>query len=252
MPAAEPVIPRPEEGSRARVLSLLRAQRRPMTIPEVGERLGLHVNSVRLHLEQLIRTGLVIREPRRRPGRGRPTNVYAAVALPELEPEGADPEIAGYRLLAEILAAHIESAAPRPAEAAIRAGRAWAQRLAPDRPAAESQETADTSVAAATAELAELMDRLGFAPRAPVPGTSLELHRCPFGQVAQRHSSVVCGVHLGLIQGALAERGAPMRAAGLDPFVTPQMCLARFAPAAEDPSPERAATPPAAQIRGRR
>jgi len=80
----------------------------------------------------------------------------------------------------------------------------------------------------ATSELAGLLDELGFAPHTTGPGQAIELHRCPFRQVAEEHSPVVCGVHLGLMQGALTGRGAPMRASSLEPFVTPQLCLAHF------------------------
>jgi predicted ArsR family transcriptional regulator len=80
-----------------------------------------------------------------------------------------------------------------------------------------------------------LMERLGFAPSSAVGGESLELHRCPFGQLAERHSSVVCGAHRGLMQGSLGERGAPLRATRLEPFVRPGMCLARLAVAPDVP-----------------
>lgn len=30
------------------------------------------------------------------------------------------------------------------------------------------------------------------------------------------------------MQGALTKRGAPIQASGLEPFVTPQLCLAHF------------------------
>lgn len=59
---------------------------------------------------------------------------------------------------------------------------------------------------------------------------TIALHRCPFLQVAEKHAQVVCGVHLGLMQGAFAELDAPVQITRLDPFVAAGLCLARLAP----------------------
>jgi predicted ArsR family transcriptional regulator len=56
----------------------------------------------------------------------------------------------------------------------------------------------------------------------------VRLRHCPFREVAQKHTDIVCAIHLGLMQGALDELGAPMAATSLDPFVTPQMCIAHL------------------------
>ncbi len=221
---------RPDESTRARVLALLRSDDGPLAIAEVAGRLGLHGNSARFHLEHLAGSGLAVRETRRREGRGRPNVVYAAAPLPDFEPSGDDVAASdpGYRLLAEILAGHIESTSPQPAQAAAAAGRSWGRVLAGRSGGSAPRRRGRAGARHATGELVELMDDLGFAPRVDGPGGAVELYRCPFGQVAERHSAVVCGVHLGLMQGALAERGAPVEAIGLEPFVTPQMCRARL------------------------
>ena len=59
-------------------------------------------------------------------------------------------------------------------------------------------------------------------------GAEVRLGHCPFREVAQRHPDVVCAIHLGLMQGALAELGAPVQATSLEPFVTAQVCVARL------------------------
>jgi predicted ArsR family transcriptional regulator len=51
--------------------------------------------------------------------------------------------------------------------------------------------------------------------------------RCPFRDLAEAHGRVVCGVHRGLIRGALAELGAPSEVE-LRPFVEPSRCLAEI------------------------
>ena len=74
------------------------------------------------------------------------------------------------------------------------------------------------------------MAELGFAPRAEADGGQyrLCLRQCPFREVAQQHQNVICALHLGLIQGALARMRAPVTADRLDAFVEPSLCVARL------------------------
>jgi predicted ArsR family transcriptional regulator len=47
--------------------------------------------------------------------------------------------------------------------------------------------------------------------------------------VAQNHQEVVCSLHLGLMQGALARMRAPVTADRLQPFAEPSVCIAYLA-----------------------
>ena len=71
----------------------------------------------------------------------------------------------------------------------------------------------------------DLLDDFGFAPRSASPPSEIELHNCPFRDVAERHPEVACSLHLGLMRGAMAQREAPVQVLDLLPFVTPEMCL---------------------------
>ena len=210
--------------SRVRVLEALRADGTPLGIAEIAARVALHPNTVRLHLDQLVDAGLVTRGREGRDRPGRPRLVYAAVPADDAGSSrlSSGTEESRYQVLAEVLVNHLERTAPEPAVEATAAGRAWGRVLG------ERHASTSPSVQQATSELAGLLDELGFAPHTTGPGQAIELHRCPFRQVAEEHSPVVCGVHLGLMQGALTGRGAPMRASSLEPFVTPQLCLAHF------------------------
>lgn len=210
--------------SRVRVLEVLRADGTRLGIAEIASRVGLHPNTVRLHLDQLVDAGLVIRDRESRNRPGRPRLVYASdlAGDPGTSSARVETEESRYEMLAEALVTHLERTALEPAAEAVAAGRAWGRDLA-----RQDAATAPT-VQQATADLAQLLDDVGFAPRTTGPGQTIELHRCPFRQLAGEHSPVVCGVHLGLMQGALAERAAPMQASGLEPFVTPELCLAHF------------------------
>lgn len=214
-------------ASRVRVLEHLRARRAPLTAPEIAEGVGLHPNTVRLHLDQLLGAGLVTRQTQGSGARGRPRVLYAATPPPlPAEP----PESDGYRQLAGVLAARLDATGERAADDAAAAGRAWG------RATTERRGTAATA-AEATDHLVQVMDRLGFQPSAAAPDGTIALHHCPFRQVAEQHSRVVCGVHLGLMQGALENLGAPLRATRLEPFVTPELCLAHLGAAPNDPRP---------------
>lgn len=210
--------------SRVRVLEVLRAQARPRTVDDLAARVGLHPNTVRLHLDQLVDAGLVTRA-RDGGGRpGRPPLVYAAVLLADAAPAREEDGGSRYRLLADVLVDHLEATAPDPAAEAAAAGRAWARTLVqPDLPPPATAEQA-------TAELSDMLDGLGFAPCGSDGPDALALRRCPFGQVPESRSPVVCGIHLGLMQGTLSGRQAPLRVTALEPFVAPGVCVARLAP----------------------
>jgi predicted ArsR family transcriptional regulator len=205
--------------SRAAVLELLRTRAEPLGVVEVAEHVGLHQNTVRSHLDLLVESGFAIRrsEPPSRPGR--PRVVYEATAAPGGESD--------YRLLAEILAHHL-AAAESPAEAAMNAGQSWAMsRWRPQqRAGAEPSETARLSEDDAIAAVVKMLGDTGFAPQLSADGTSINLHRCPFRDLASSQQDVVCGAHLGIIQGALAELGDMVSATRLLPFVTPGLCVA--------------------------
>ncbi len=173
---------------------------------------GLHTNTVREHLDALVRAGLARRRRAEPSGRGRPAWLYDATT------EESASEYAG---LAAALAASIARTSRAPGQDAAAAGEAWGHELARDRAA----EAGDTAVGAGRAVLA-LLDDLGFEPRED-PGTPsrVRLTRCPLLAAAHRHPEVVCGVHLGLVRGALQEHGADPAGTELVPFAEPGACL---------------------------
>src|SRR6187402_533315 len=89
----------------------------PVTASELADRLAIHANTVRLHLERLREAGLVEVEPVHRGTVGRPQHVYSLA--PGL---GFDPP--SYTLLAGLLAALAERIGADSDDAAA-AGRAW-------------------------------------------------------------------------------------------------------------------------------
>ena len=72
---------------RTAILHVLRDDEVPQAVDQVAERVGLHVNTAREHLELLVAAGLVSRTAEARATRGRPRTLYAARG--PAEPEGA-------------------------------------------------------------------------------------------------------------------------------------------------------------------
>ncbi|MDN5892595.1 MAG: transcriptional regulator, partial [Nocardioides sp.] len=75
-------------------------------------------------------------------------------------------------------------------------------------------------------QVLRLLDDLGFAPEPSTdPSTPVRLARCPLLEAAHREPEVVCGVHLGIVRGALAAYGADPADSDLAPFAEPGACL---------------------------
>lgn len=200
------------DPTRERLLDLLRAAGEPLPVVALAAPLGLHPNTVRSHLQLLEQAELVVSAPDRTGGRGRPSIVFSAVPA-EAEQEHA--------LLAASLASALEPL-PDGETIAETAGRSWGgvmvERLEPGR---------EPNDEACIERVANLLRRRGFAPE--VAANELVMHRCPFRQLAERYPRVVCSFHAGLIDGALEELGSGVRLEGLEAWVTPSTCVARFA-----------------------
>jgi predicted ArsR family transcriptional regulator len=190
-----------------------------MAVNEITTRVGLHPNTTRFHLDGLVEQDLAERATERRDVPGRPRALYTATS---------DSPRAGrrsYRLLAVILASYLAAHTEQPGRAALVAGEAWGRFLT-DRPAPFHR----VDTAAATEQLVQVLDEIGFAPEAVTAGRDRQilLHHCPFREAAEEHGDVVCSVHLGLMRGMLAELDAPVDAVSLDPFVEPDLCVAHL------------------------
>jgi predicted ArsR family transcriptional regulator len=183
-------------------------------VAELAVKIGLHPNTVRFHLDGLVGAGLAERstEDSKHPGRHR--MLYRA------SPESATAGRRSYQLLAEILAGQL-ACSRRPAAEAIQAGRVWGRYVAPPNPPFR-QVDADEAIG----QLLRILTDIGFDPEVVTTNRSraVELHHCPFREIAAEHGQVVCSVHLGLMQGFLAGIGAPVDAAELQPFAAPSVC----------------------------
>jgi predicted ArsR family transcriptional regulator len=208
---------------RQQVLDAIHRSTAPVGVSEIADQLGIHPNTARFHLEALVDEGVVERAPDTPSGPGRPRVGYRA--RPGLARGGAR----RYRVLAEILLGHLSTTSDDPAATAAAAGRTWGAHLVP-RPAPFQEITRDEAVDRLTA----MLDGLDFAPE-PVAGEHgppdrVRLRHCPFLELAEPHRDLVCPLHLGLMQGALSELGAPVTVTALEPFAETTACLAHLTP----------------------
>jgi len=176
------------QATRARLFTLLGDLGRPAGTEELAERLKLHPNGVRLHLDRLLEAGLVVRRRAPRP-RGRPRDEWSvsAEALP-----GGDPPQA-YGDLARWLARAIPPTRSRLRDVE-RAGREIGREIAP------------AGAASAEDALRDTMTGLGFQPlleRGEAGRLSCSLRNCPYRNSVKENQEVVCTLHRGITQGVL-------------------------------------------------
>lgn len=208
------------DPNRRHLLRILDDARDPMTLADLAAPLGLHVNTIRDHLDLMERAGLVERAtmPRETPGRPR-------VVFRSLPRDARAPTAEGYRFLAEILASSIQSTSDDPSGTARNAGRAWGHFLADRPPASQPVAPAD-----AVEQIVMTLAELGFEPEAvESDGTAeVRLHDCPFREIALTRGDIVCSIHEGLLMGMLDEMGGTVGVDALEPFVQPSLCITRL------------------------
>lgn len=203
--------------TRRRVLAALQRRSAPIGIDELTESLGLHANTLRFHLGALIQDGLATSETEARAVQGRPRTLYRAA--PSSPTVNAD----HYLELAAMLVRHLRSEHPAPDPLLDRLGQQWGRDLA-----GQSEGSTDP-----LADLTDMVNSLGFTSH--LVGTddghaTLEITRCPYRELA-RDDLTVCAIHAGMMRGYLTARGAAQTLLDLEPWVTPDLCRARFGPA---------------------
>jgi len=166
----------------------------PLATAEIATTLGLHVNTVRPHLERMREAGLLEQEIDARGGVGRPQHRYGLAAdAPSL---GLEPP--AFPLATRMLL-RLAAGAGLGADEAVEAGRD--QGLVEGIPA--------ENAAACVQVLEQRLAELGFDPTA-VPtdeGVTLAFGHCPFRDLAEANPDLVCGLHQGLVEGLVEVAG---------------------------------------------
>lgn len=187
---------------RRRLYEYVAAQQAPTTREGAAAATGISRTLVAYHLDKLTDAGLIeagyARSAGRRagPGAGRPAKHYTraglelAVTLPARS----------YLLMADLLAAAVE------------ADRTGTVRTVATR---HARQTGLDAAKNAGVDLEAALHELGYEP-AHTSG-DIELRNCPFHQLSQTHTDLVCSLNLDLINGLLEGAGEPTGRAELTP-----------------------------------
>jgi predicted ArsR family transcriptional regulator len=195
---------------------------------QASEALGLQRSIAAHHLDRLADEGLLEVEyrrlnERRGPGAGRPAKLYRrAPAEIALSLPARQYELAG-RLLAEAAerSQHDGTPVKRALDHVAREeGRTIAAR-------AKQRLGRRAGIRARRARLFEELRSQGFEPETRGDGVTV-LHNCPFHQLAQEHTELICGMNLCLLRGVLAELDDVGLRAELEP--EDRYCCVRFHP----------------------
>ncbi len=222
--------------ARRQVLELLMGSEVALDAAAVSTRVGLHVTTVRFHLEQLESAGLIRRAVERAGTRGRPRILFTAG--PAAREDEAKHDLS--QALAGALAEDADGGRAR----AIRAGEHWSATFADE---------LRGSTGEGARPLLRILDRLGFDPEVEVPPVEepaepapngiapagadaltaetppvINLLACPFRADARQAPEVICSVHLGLIRGIAESLGHDPEGTELRPFVGPELCQVRL------------------------
>jgi predicted ArsR family transcriptional regulator len=190
------------QPTRARLFAVLGELRRPTSTDELAERLGMHPNGVRVHLERLREGGLVARDRTRR-GRGRPRDMWTVA--PDAQP-GGDPPTA-YADLGRWLARAIAPGKTR-LRAVENTGREIGRDLAPEGGGSGEEMMHATLIS------------LGFQPEReldPEGQLTYRLRNCPYRDAVRENQPVVCTLHRGITRGLLDTIAPETKLAGFVP-----------------------------------
>lgn len=218
--------------TRVRIFEAVARQPQGIDAGSIAPTVGLHVNTVRAHLEVLEHVGLVRSDLEDRHHRGRPRRLFQAAPTSSDgshdadEPRDGDAVSGAYRALAAALAVAAHDPSPDREGAVAAAGARWGRHLVTGAAPVVTATRQPSDPAARRGQLLDLLDQLGFAPLVAAPDR-IELRRCPFLDLAREQPEVVCGLHRGILAGAMESLGHD-GGIELDPFTTPTTCDVRL------------------------
>jgi predicted ArsR family transcriptional regulator len=195
------------QESRSRIQQVVENSTEPLSVEDIVERTGLHANTVRGHLDVLLASAVISREPADSSGRGRPRWLYRA----------ATPQASPFQFLAQALT--VQLARADSAEFAEGAAARWAQAL-PDLPVAYSPDEA-------VAEATEALNRLGFNAIASPVGDAISVTGCPYADLVD-DNPVICDIHTALVVRLLDQTGQPVTLESMNVWARRGMCVAKL------------------------
>jgi predicted ArsR family transcriptional regulator len=190
------------QPTRSRLFALLAELKRPAGTVELAERLGLHPNGIRIHLDRMEQARLVERA-RVRHQRGRPSDAWTIAA--GARPGGRAPQ--AYQDLGRWLARALRSR-QRGLRSIEETGRQIGRELAPQGPAGNR------------AGFDAALTALGFQPTAKLredDGVTFCLGNCPYRDAVRENQPAICALHKGITRGLLDVLAPAAELAGFVP-----------------------------------
>jgi predicted ArsR family transcriptional regulator len=235
----------------------LSPRQRGQSAQELAEIVGLHLTTVRFHLDQMVAAGLLTAvQAAPSGGAGRPRKLYAVPVVSMTRP--TDPEaLQAYAVLSGFLSragdlgpaaehdrtSHSTHLDESPT-ALVQSGRQWARDHVARIASGIGEERPATTPGAWLGKVGVVMDLLvgwGHTPEVrTTPGgreTEIFLRDCPFLALAKEQPNMVCGVHRGLLRGALDALGEESVLLDLEPLVDHRTCRAHLT--VNTPFPDR-------------
>jgi predicted ArsR family transcriptional regulator len=182
--------------TRSAILELLR-ERGALSAKEVGEKVGVHPNVARGHLDLLVQAGLATYGWKRQPAGGRPSKLYEAA--PARSEEGGT-------LIADLLATLVEEAVPEHAlgrPLAMKTGSRLGRRFRPH----DGQLTWDEQVQGLQRALSAVSAAVRIVDRGE-DWVEFEDRDCPFRTIAHAHPDLACSLDKSLKEGIMEALGA--------------------------------------------
>jgi len=174
------------DPSRFQIFKFIASSDEPVAVAQLTELLGFNHNAIRQHLAVLVEARLLTESSEERKVRGRPRKQYRVRA----DALSAFRSVSGsYERLAELLLKIATSDAS-----------------AFDVGFATGKADAATGSRSSTDGVRSLLGNLateGFEPERSASDT-IELHHCPFADLAAERPGIVCEIHRGIIQGQLS------------------------------------------------
>lgn len=210
---------------------------RTLTANQLSEILGLHVSTVRFHLDQLV-AGQALSTAYERRGVGRPRKVYSLAAT--ADPSDVERERHSLALLTELLTTMVAAQGSGTVISPEDAGEKWAAEHVDANASSDPARTPGEWLGKVGA-LTDVLRDWGYVRTITTTReqdeADIRLTHCPFRELAKANPAVVCGIHRGLIKGTMAKLGEHTTDSSLRPFAEGDVCIAHLTqnhPAAPD------------------
>lgn len=195
---------------------------------EIADHVGLHVTTVRWHLDRLEAAEVVTGHSERAGNAGRPRKVYRTI---EHDTEDTDRDHQSLYLLTGLLTKMVAERTDDHLLTPEEAGEQWARTHVPVDGQGEPAASAGEWIGK-IGNLTDVLIEWGYNPEISTNGqignAEVRLAHCPFRDLARANPAVVCGIHRGLIRGTMQRLGENGTEVDLLPFADGDVCIAHL------------------------